>query len=127
MPELNPKQFDTTNGRGTGRETYYHVEHEGLQNMEPGRQRGLTNYNYGTSVNGAMNTLRNEIAARENGQGKMVPDGRHKYTVYKHTEKGPEAHLIGFHEVKDGKTVAGTGTGFAPDLHSPASWFTSVG
>jgi hypothetical protein len=66
---------------------------------------------------GAIDNLAGEASIME-GQG-VLKDGRHKFTVYEHRPESPgkpEAVVQGFHEVKDGKTVHGTGNGWAPDL-----------
>jgi hypothetical protein len=63
----------------------------------------------------AIDNLHSEAKSVE-GFGDLK-DGRHKFTVYEHIRgEGARPVVQGFHEVKDGKTVEGTGNGWAPDL-----------
>jgi len=68
-----------------------------------------------SSPEGAISNLQAEVSHVEGRRG--IKDGRHKFTVYEHNPSGnPTPLLQGFHHVSEGKTVEGTGSGFAPDL-----------
>ena len=96
-------------GKVTGR--HFWADHEAM----PDRPQGLHAYTVHPTPEAALDSLHAEAGARlERGEMK---DGRHKFTVYEHVGRAePDKVVQGFHEVKDGKTVEGTGNGFAPDL-----------
>lgn len=100
------------------------AEHEGL----PDRPKGAHAFTLENTPEAAIDNLRDEASSVESRGG--LKDGRHKFTVFEHTPTGPKAVVQGFHEVRNGKTVEGTGSGFAPDLGGAKNyikgWFAAT-
>lgn len=109
-----PSAYERARGFSEGKpERHFWAEHEGL----PNRPKGLHAFTVEKTPEAALDNLHSEAQTVE-GHGHLK-DGRHKFTVYEHMPESPgrpRAVVQGFHEVRNGKTVEGTGSGFAPDL-----------